>query len=59
MLSFAYALIKELTDTTIKSDDFMTNELGLTNLGTVAHIHMKLSERGVQSSDSADHHRRV
>lgn len=59
VLSFAYALIKELTDTTIKSDDFMTNELGLTNLGTVAHIHMKLSERGVQSSDSADHHRRV
>ena len=59
VLSFAYALIKELTDTTIKSDDFMTNELGLTNLGTVAHIHMKPSERGVQSSDSAEHHRRV
>ncbi|MDM8303808.1 YveK family protein [Limosilactobacillus vaginalis] len=59
VLSFAYALIKELTDTTVKSDDFLTNELGLTNLGTVAHIHMKSSEHGIQSSQSTDHHRRV
>lgn len=27
-------------DTTIKDDDFMTKELGLTNLGHINHFHL-------------------
>ncbi|KRL27200.1 lipopolysaccharide biosynthesis protein [Limosilactobacillus frumenti DSM 13145] len=54
--SFAYILIKDLTDTTIKSDDFMTSELGLTNLGAVSHIHMDLVNERHSSKHS---HRRV
>ena len=59
LLSFAYVLIKELTDTTVKSDDFLTNELGLTNLGAVGHIQMRADQDGMGASQSNDHHRRV
>ena len=40
LLSVIYLIVKELMDTTIKDDDFMTNELGLTNLGHIDHFHM-------------------
>lgn len=40
LLSVIYLIIKELMDTTIKDDDFMTNELGLTNLGHIDHFHL-------------------
>lgn len=40
LLTFVYLLVKELMDTTVNTDDFMVNELGLTNLGHVDHIHM-------------------
>lgn len=59
ILSFAYALIQELTDTTVKSDDFLTDELGLTNMGAVGHIHMKADQDGIGNAQPADHHRRV
>lgn len=47
--SFAYVVIKELTDTTIKSDDYLSDGLGLVNLGAVNHISMdrrKIEKRG-------------
>lgn len=59
LLSFIYALVKELTDTTVKSDDFLTNELGLTNLGTVGHIRMRADQGGIGTSRFASRHRRV
>ncbi|PEG94098.1 exopolysaccharide biosynthesis protein [Lactobacillus sp. UMNPBX10] len=40
ILSFLYILIGELMDTSIHDDDYLTNELGLTNLGHVNHIEM-------------------
>ena len=40
LLSAVYLIIKELMDTTIKDDDFMTKELGLTNLGHINHFHL-------------------
>lgn len=40
LLSAIYLIIKELMDTTIKDDEFMTNELGLTNLGHIDHFHL-------------------
>lgn len=40
LVGMGYAFIKELTDTTVKEDDFLTDELHLTNLGHVATIKM-------------------
>lgn len=40
LLSAIYLIIKELMDTTIKDDNFMTKELGLTNLGHINHFHL-------------------
>lgn len=40
LLSVIYLIIKELMDTTVKDDDFMTQELGLTNLGHIDHFHL-------------------
>lgn len=59
VLSFVYALIRELTDTTIKNDEFLVDELGLTNLGAVNHIQMRVDQDGIGSNDIKDHHRRV
>lgn len=40
VLSFLYILIGDLIDTSIHDDEYLTNELGLTNLGHVNHIEM-------------------
>lgn len=40
ILSFLYILIGDLMDTSIHDDDYLTNELGLINLGHVNHIEM-------------------
>lgn len=45
LIGVGYAFIKELTDTTVKEDDFLQEELGLTNLGHVATIKLKKANR--------------
>lgn len=40
LISVIYLIIKQLLDTTVKADDFMTTGLGLTNLGHISHIEM-------------------
>ncbi|MFK5606708.1 YveK family protein [Lactobacillus delbrueckii] len=40
VISLLIIIIKDLSDTTVREDSFMTNELGLTNLGEIAHITM-------------------
>lgn len=40
LLSIIYLIIKELMDTTVKDDEFVTNELGLANLGHIDHFHL-------------------
>ena len=43
VLSFAVVLIREMSDTTVRDDEFLTRELGLTNLGQIAHFHLSSS----------------
>lgn len=43
VLSFAVVLIREMSNTTVRDDDFLVNELGLTNLGQIAHFHVSSS----------------
>lgn len=57
--SFIWILIKEMTDTTVKDDDYMTNTLGLTNLGAVSHISMSPQESGIGEQRRSHDHRRV
>ncbi|GAX03830.1 exopolysaccharide biosynthesis protein [Secundilactobacillus pentosiphilus] len=40
LVAIGYVFIKELTDTSVKDDEFLQDELGLTNLGHVASIKM-------------------
>lgn len=40
VISLLIIIIKDLSDTTVREDSFMANELGLTNLGEIAHITM-------------------
>lgn len=40
VVSLLIIIIKDLSDTTVRDDSFMTNELGLTNLGEIASITM-------------------
>lgn len=40
VISLLIIIIKDLSDTTVREDTFMTNELGLTNLGEIANITM-------------------
>ena len=43
VLSFAVILIREMTDTTVKDDAFLTDTLGLVDLGQVSHFHVSSS----------------
>lgn len=40
LLSFMIVLMRDLMDTSVRDNDFMVNELGLTNLGTITHINL-------------------
>ena len=42
-----FILIKELTDKTVKDSSFLTDELGLTNIGSVYHLDINDSDYGV------------
>lgn len=59
VLSFAYILIGELTDTSVHNDEFMTDELGLTNLGQVSHITMSNNFKINEEQSRRENHRRI
>lgn len=43
VLTFAVILIREMTNTTVRDDTYLTQDLGLTNLGYVSHFHVSSS----------------
>ena len=43
ILSFAVIIIREMSDTTVRDDSFLTEQLGLTNLGQIAHFKVSSS----------------
>ena len=65
IIGIAIAVIKELRDTTVKDTDFLTKELGLTNLGAIYHISsdnqdyglVKIIEKNESVSENGDEHR--
>lgn len=50
-IGMGYAFVKELTDTSVKDDDFLTDELGLTNLGHVATIKIRSTKMAPKPND--------
>lgn len=59
LISYVYVLLRDLTDTTVRDNDFMTNELGLTNLGQVGEIYMPDDFEFKRFDDQTTGHRRV
>ena len=53
VLTFAVILIREMTNTTVRDDTYLTQELGLTNLGHVAHFHVSSSFKLIKKSKPA------
>ena len=43
VLTFAVIMIREMTNTTVRDDTYLTQDLGLTNLGHVSHFHVASS----------------
>lgn len=55
-LTFLVVLAKELSDTTVKSPDEVSQLFGLTNLGAVGHIRkIKHFDMSMANADSAEH----
>lgn len=51
LLAFSWGLIRELMDQTIKDIDFITDDLGLVNLGIVNYVqHMKDRDQAIEES---------
>ncbi|KRM87653.1 chain length regulator (capsular polysaccharide biosynthesis) [Lacticaseibacillus thailandensis DSM 22698 = JCM 13996] len=52
IIGFAWGFVREVTDRTIKSLDFITDDLGLTNLGIVNYVHKMKSIDAAKASST-------
>lgn len=59
VLSFAVIMIRELSDTAVRDDSYLTETLGLTNLGQIAHFNVSSSFQLNQNSNKKNKRRRV
>ena len=51
VLTFAVILIREMTNTTVRDDTYLTQDLGLTNLGHVSHFHVPSSFKLIKNNN--------
>ncbi|NRO74193.1 Capsular polysaccharide type 8 biosynthesis protein cap8A [Lactobacillus helveticus] len=51
VLTFAMILIREMTNTTVRDDTYLTQDLGLTNLGYVSHFHISSSFKLIKKNN--------
>lgn len=51
VLTFAVILIREMTNTTVRDDTYLTQDLGLTNLGHVSHFHVSSSFKLIKKNN--------
>lgn len=52
VLTFAMILIREMTNTTVRDDTYLTQDLGLTNLGYVSHFHVSSSFKLINNNNN-------
>jgi capsular polysaccharide biosynthesis protein len=53
VLTFAVILIREMTNTTVRDDTYLTQDLGLTNLGYVSHFHVSSSFKLIKKNNKS------
>ncbi len=53
VLTLAVILIREMTNTTVRDDTYLTQDLGLTNLGYVSHFHVSSSFKLINNNKPA------
>ncbi|PAW07191.1 exopolysaccharide biosynthesis protein [Lactobacillus helveticus] len=53
VLTSAMILIREMTNTTVRDDTYLTQDLGLTNLGYVSHFHVSSSFKLINNNKPA------
>mgnify|MGYP001214563427 CR=1 FL=1 len=51
VLTFAVILIREMNNTTVRDDTYLTQDLGLTNLGPVSHFHVSSSFKLIKKNN--------
>lgn len=51
VLTLAVILIREMTNTTVRDDTYLTQDLGLTNLGRVLHFHVSSSFKLIKKNN--------
>lgn len=51
VLTSAMILIREMTNTTVRDDTYLTQDLGLTNLGYVSHFHVSSSFKLIKKNN--------
>ncbi|KAB1971066.1 YveK family protein [Lacticaseibacillus casei] len=55
IIAFIWGLVRKLTDQTIKNIDFITDDLGLVNLGIVSYVqHMRSMDEAIQAQKKTD-----
>ncbi|GFP07946.1 YveK family protein [Lactobacillus helveticus] len=52
VLTFAMILIREMTNTTVRDDTYLTQDLGLTNLGYVSHFQVSSSVKLIKKNNN-------
>lgn len=58
VLTFAVILIREMTNTTVRDDNYLIQELDLINLGHVAHFHVSSSFKLVKKNNVQNEQRK-
>lgn len=58
LISLAIIIIRDAMNTTVRSDEYLTKELGLTNLGTVTHFRLSNNFK-VNNKDNSNKGKRV
>ena len=51
LLTIAVILIREMTNTTVRDETYLTQDLGLTNLGHVSHFHVSSSFKLIKKNN--------
>lgn len=57
VVSMLLIIIRDLTNTTVRDDSFLTDELGLSDLGQISHYHMRENSQRQENHQSSNHKR--
>lgn len=59
LVSILLVIIRDMLNTTVRDDSFLTDELGLADLGQISHYHMRAQNASQRHSETNNSHRRV